>query len=117
MNDRVGVNLHTRLRVDFSDLKLHKFDHRFNCGSSLCSSGQGSESTVHFFLQCQLYIDPRRVLLDSVSEIIFNDVRVHPDQHTCHIFLYGGESFNSVANRMILESTVRYIKDSNRFKV
>ena len=57
MNDRVGVSLLTRLRVDFSDLKLHKFDHRFNCGSPLCSCGQGSESTVHFFLHCQLYID------------------------------------------------------------
>ena len=116
MNDKVGVNLFTRLRVDFSDLKLHKFDHRFNCNSPLCSCGQDLESTVHFFLHCQLYID-LRVLLDSVSEIIFNNVRVYPDQHMCHILLYGSESFNSVANRMILESTIRYIKDSKRFKV
>ena len=105
------------MRVDFSDLKLHKFNHRFNCDSLLCSCGQSSKSTVHFFLHCQLYTDLRRVLLDSVSEIILNDVRVYPDQHTCHILLYGSESFNSVANRMILESTIRYIKDSNRFKV
>ena len=28
INDRVGVNLLTRLRVDFNDLKLHKFNHR-----------------------------------------------------------------------------------------
>ena len=74
MNDRVRVNLLTRLRVDFSDLKLHKFDHRFNCDSSLCSCGQSSEST--FFLHCQS--DLRRVLLDSVSGIISNDVRVYP---------------------------------------
>ena len=113
----VGVNLLTRLRVDFSDLKLHKFNHRFNCDSPLCSCGQSSESTVHFFLHCQLYIDLRRVLLDIVSEIILNDVRVYPDQRMCHILLYGSESFNSVANRMILEATIRYIKDSNRFKV
>ena len=59
MNDRVGVNLLTRLRVDFSDLKLHKFDHRFNCGSPLCSCGQGSESTVYLFLHCRLCIDLR----------------------------------------------------------
>ena len=117
INDRVGVNLLTRLRVDFSDLKLHKFNHRFNCDSPLCSCGQSSESTVHFFLHCQLYTDLRKVLLDSVSEIYLNDVRVYPDQHMFHILLYGSESFNSVANRMILESTIRYIKDSNRFKV
>ena len=117
INDRVGVNLLTTLRVDFSDLKLHKSNHRFNCDSPLCSCGQSSESTVHFFLHCQLYTDLRRVLLDSVSEIILNDVRVYPDQHMRHILLYGSESFNSVANRMISESTIRYIKDSNRFKV
>ena len=29
ISDRVGVNLLTRLRVDFSDLKLQKFNHRF----------------------------------------------------------------------------------------
>ena len=40
MNDRVGVNLLTRLRVDFGDLKLHKFDHRLNC-DCLCSCGHG----------------------------------------------------------------------------
>ena len=114
INDRVSVNLLTRLRVDFSDLKFHKFNHRFNCDSPLCPCGQSSESTVHFFLHCQLCTDLRRVLLDSVSEIVLNDVRVYPDQH---ILLYGSESFNNVANRMILESTIRYIKDSNRFKV
>ena len=100
INDRVGVNLLTRLRVDFSDLKLHKFDHKFNCDSPLSSCGQSSESTVHFFLHCQLYTDLRRVLLDSVSEIILTDVRVYPDQHMCHILLYGSESFNRAANRM-----------------
>ena len=110
LNGRVRVNLPTRLRVDFSDLKLHKFDHRFNCDSPLCSCGQGYGSTVQFFLHCQLYIDLRGMLLDSVSEIIFSDVRVYPDQHMCHILL-------CVANRMILESTIRYIKDSKRFKV
>ena len=85
------------------------FDHRFNCNSPLCSCDQRSESTVHFSLHCQLYIDMRGVLLDSVSEIIFNDVRVYPDQHMCQIFLYGSESFNSVENRIILQSTVTYI--------
>ena len=117
MNDRVGLNLLARLRVDLSDLKLHRFNHRFDCDSPLCSCGQSSESSVHFFIHYQLYIDLRRVLLDSVSEIILNDIRVYPDQHMCHILLYGSESFNSVVSRMILESTIRYINDSERFKV
>ena len=81
MNDRARVNLLTRLRVDFSDLRLHKFDHRFNCDSPLCSCGQGSESTVHFFAALPVKYWSDGVLLDSVSEIIFSDVRVYPDQH------------------------------------
>ena len=31
INDVTGARLLTRLRIDFSDLRLHKFDHRFNC--------------------------------------------------------------------------------------
>ena len=33
INDINGTKLLTRLRVDFSDLRLHKFDHRLNCDS------------------------------------------------------------------------------------
>ena len=73
MNDRIGVKLLTRLRVDFNDLNLNKFDHRFNCGSQLCLCSQGSKSTVHFFLHCQLSsID--LTLFDSISEIICDGV-------------------------------------------
>ena len=59
-----------------------------NCDFSLCSCGQSSESTVHFFLHCHLYIDLRRVPLDRVSEIILNDVRVYPDQHVSYSLLW-----------------------------
>ena len=114
-SDRVGIRLLTRLRVDFSDLKLHKYDHNFNCASPVCMCGLSPESTEHFFLHCQLYANVRAVLLDSVSEIVGNDVRVLPDQHLCIIFLYGSLNFNYMANRMILESSVKYIVDSKRF--
>ena len=67
-------------------------------------------------LHCQFYADQRRVLIDSVSEIIGNEVQVYPEQHLCCIFLYGGESFNRVANKMILKSTIRSIKDTKGFK-
>ena len=121
INDTAGARLLTRLRVDFSDLRpqslrLHKFDHRFNCDSPTCTCGRGLESVEHFFLHCQFYADQRRVLIDSVSDVIGNEVQVYPEQHLRCIFLYGSESFNSVANKMILESTVRCIKDTKRFK-
>ena len=116
INDIAGARLLTRLRIDFSDFRLHKFDHRFNCDSPACTCGRGLESVEHFFLHCHFYADQRRVLIDSVSEVIDNEVEVYPEQHLCYIFLYCNENFNSVTNKMILESTIRYIKDTTRFK-
>ena len=82
----------------------------------MCTCCKGLESVEHFFLHCQFYADQRRVLIDSVSEVIGNEVQVYPEQHLCFTFLYGSESFNSVAYKIISESTIRYIKDNKRFK-
>ena len=72
INDIASARLLTRLRVDFSDLRLHKFDHRFNCDSPTCTSDRGFESVEHYFLHCQFYADQGRVFIDSVSEVIGN---------------------------------------------
>ena len=42
-------NPHNVKRSDFSDLKLRKFDHRFNCDSPTCTCNMGLESVEHFF--------------------------------------------------------------------
>ena len=60
-------------------------------------------SVEHFFLHCQFYADQKRVLIDSVSEIIGNEVQVYPEQYLCRIFLHDSESFNSVADKIILD--------------
>ena len=36
--------------------------------------------------------DQRRVLTDSVSEVIGNEVQVYPEQHLPCIFLYGSQN-------------------------
>ena len=115
INDIAGARL-TKLRVDFSDLRLHKSDHRFNCDSPTCTCGRSLEPVEHFFLHCQFYADQRSVLIDSVSQVIGSESQVYPEHHLCCIFLYGSKSFNSVANKVILKSTIRYIKDAKRFK-
>ena len=112
MNDSIELNLLTRSRVEFSGLKLHKFDHR----TLYCVHLVRALSLLYIF-SCTAHIGLRRVLLDSVSEIIFSDVRVYSDQHICHTLLYGSDSLSTVANRMMLESTVGYIKNSKKFKV
>ena len=98
------------LRIDFSYLRLHKSDHRFNCDSPTCTCGRGRESVGHFFLHCTASFMSIRGgcsarAYQKASEIIGSEVQVYPEQHSCCILLYGSESFNSVANKMILEST------------
>ena len=37
--DRYGLKLLSCLRVDFSDLRMHRFNHNFNCSDPTCKCG------------------------------------------------------------------------------
>ena len=43
-----GVRLLTRLRVEFSDLREHRFRHNFQCSSPMCFCQTGIEHNKHF---------------------------------------------------------------------
>ena len=46
-----------RLRLEFSDLREHKFRLNFADNvNTLCSCALETESTDHFFLRCQNYV-------------------------------------------------------------
>ena len=56
-------------------------------------------------------------MLDGeVSDILNNDVMQLPDDHLCNLLLFGSLKFNKIANRMILDATVRFLVKANRFK-
>ena len=115
LRDKFGVKLLTKIRVSFSDLRDHRFNHNFNCNSPLCSCGIEDETSVHFFLRCPRCLTQRSVLLSEISEIINSDVTVLPDEHLYHILVYGSNVYNSVSNRLIIPETIRYIRNSRRF--
>ena len=70
IHDQEGVKLHTRLRLQFSHLKEHKFRHNFkDCVSPMCDCGAETETTSHFFLRCQFFANERSKLLDDVYQI------------------------------------------------
>ena len=48
--------------------------------------------------------------------IINNDIAVLPHDHITSILIYGSNSFNKVANTLILEHTSNFIKATHRFK-
>ena len=58
-----GIRLITRLRLELSHLREHKFKYNFqNCLNPLCSCGlRRIESTSHFLLYCPIFHDKRHL--------------------------------------------------------
>ena len=68
-----------------------------------------------FFLHCPLHLVHINSLLGEVSDILNNDGTQLPDDHLCNLLLFGSPKFNKIANRMILDATVRFLVNTNRF--
>ena len=120
VRDKYGIKLrrksnYQKIRVTFSDLRDHSFNHNFNCENPQCSCGMEDETSEHFFLHCPLYLAQRSTLLCKISAIISSDVTVFPDEHLHHILIYGSNVYNSVSNRLILTETIIFIRNSGRF--
>ena len=116
IHDKYGVSLIFKLRVDFSDLREHRFRHRFlNCPSPLCRCAIEDETTVHFLLRCPNYASLRTSLISSISSIVQNDFSALPDDYVARIAIFGSSVFNNVTNKLILESTINFLKKKNDF--
>ena len=115
IQDRMGLPLLTRLRVNFSDLREHRFNHRFNCTSPICKCSIEDESTEHFLLRCPLYSFIRETLLSNLAIAVNNEILNLPHDHLTSILLYGSTSFNNITNRLILTISIHFIKASCRF--
>ena len=116
-SNKYGMKLLTQIRVDFSDLRDHRYNHNFNCPSPICSCGSGEETSTHFLLCCPRYSHIRSNYLSKISQIVKSDVTVFPDDHLTDLLLYGSESFNRVSNDLILNETINFIFKSERFKI
>ena len=111
--DLLGTVHLTRLRIQFSPLNEHKFRHNFNCTSPLCTYCNVLEDNEHFLLHCHKYSSPRDDLLESLSKIPL-DTSLFSSQQLCQILLYGSPTLNKLENKMVLESTVAFIKNTKR---
>ena len=116
-DDKYGLKRLTQLRVDFSDLRKHRFDHNFNCPSPICKCGIEEESNKHYFLRCRMFSAQCLTLLRSLSDILNNDISVLPSSHLCDLILYGSNAYNDVTNLLIIRSSITFIKKSKRFKL
>ena len=117
IRDSSGIKLLTKIRVTFSDLRDHRFNHNFNCTSPLCHCGLDEETSIHYFLCCPRYTDLRALYLSKICEIIGSDVTILPSEHLFFILLCGSNIYNDVTNEGIISETIHYIKSSGRFKM
>ena len=116
IHDPVGPRYLFQLRMSLSPLRSHKFRHNFaDTPSEICRCEQGIEDTSHFIFSCpSSYAIQRATLTASLINILQkNNLNYLGNQS--HLYLYGHPSINSTANRKIILSTIKYIKDTLRF--
>ena len=85
IRDNSGIKLLTKIRVTFSDLRDHRFNHNFNGTTPLCYCGLDDETSIHYFLRCPRFSDLRALYLSKICEIIGSDVKILPPEHLLFI--------------------------------
>ena len=92
-------------RLQFSRLNEHRFRHSFDCLDPVCLCA--NEDNEHFLLHCPFFEEARRDLLVSLSDIPGLDIAGLDEQSLCHMILFGNPDLTLIANRMIMEATVK----------
>ena len=82
--------------------------------SGNCHCNQGIEDTSYFLLSCPSYTTQRASLVTSVKEILLKVNLIHLEDQS-ELCLYGDPSINNIDNKIILLSTIKYIKETKRF--
>ena len=115
VHDPVGLRCLFQLRLSLSPLRSHKKHHNFiDTPSDICHCSEGVEDTSHFLFFCPAYVMHRETLITSVNEILHKHNLNHL-RNQSQLFLYGHSSLNLAENRIIILSTMKFIKESRRF--
>ena len=109
------IKLLSRLRLGLSHLNEHRFRHNFmNCLNPLCSCLLEVESTTPLFQHCHFYDTFRQTLLNTVESIIQETSNLS-DDILVNLLMYGRPNYSFDENEEILNASIRYILDTNRF--
>ena len=85
----------------FSDLREHKFRHKFQCFSPMCLCQTGIQNNEHFFLHCPLHSNHRKDLLDRISNVVDVDIGNLSSTDICNLLLCGNSRLSFDTNRHI----------------
>ena len=105
--DPEGLNFLTRLRVGLS----HNFQDYLN---PLCSCSLEIEDTTHYLLHCRHFSTQRANLMNSVKSVLQN-LELLCQNNKKDLILFGDSRFDEAKNKVILETTLTFIKKSESF--
>ena len=115
IHDPAGLRYLFYLRLGLSPLRCHKNNHGFlDTPLANCLCNTGIEDTNHFLFVCPLFDVQRVILVTRVTDILqkYNLVNLAND---CKLYLYGQRTIDFADNRIILLSTINFIKETWRF--
>ena len=96
--------LHTRLRTNCSSLRSDLFNKNI-IDSPLCECGV-IENASHFFLTCDKYINSRRDLLNTITQLC---------EPSLNIILNGNPLLSFDSNASLFQAVHTYIRETRRF--
>ena len=106
IHDPICLKLLTRLHVNFSHLREHKFRHNFlETLNPLCSCGLEIESTKHYVLYFPFHTCIRRTLYDNITTII-GPISDLSDDMLVNILLFGDIAEQ---NSSVLQNTIIFL--------
>ena len=115
IHDPLGIKLLTRLRLEFSQLRDHKFRHNFqDTLNPMCTCSLEPENTSHFLLHCHNHDNPRITLMSDLSTIDPSICFLN-ETYLVHLLLFGDKKYDLATNQKILKATIVFLKESSRF--
>ena len=115
IHNQIEIRLLTRLRLGLSHLSEHKFGHNFaDCVNPLCFCSIKSETTLHFSLHCRNFLKIRRKLFHKIKLQDETLLQLN-DESLLKVLTFGSKIYNEQVNVQILNASVDYIIDSDRF--
>ena len=95
-------------------MKVKSFINFYQQTNPLCSCSPETERMAHFFIRCRNYTNIRITLMNDLNDID-NSITSRQPNKLLRIILYSDCKFKDNVNKQILITTIKIIKNSNRF--
>ena len=114
INDSVGINLLTRLRLGFTHQREHKFGHSFrDILNPRWSCSIKAKTTTHYFLRCYFYKSNMSARMNDFNEIHSSFSKLN-DNDFIFLVYDGSDKFDEKNNHNILMSTIKFFMKISR---